>query len=169
MNEMASLAEKAKTEEMTNKQIKAACFEAGIGNDGYRVVREMIGKPIKKETKKEMPVYIPPQPGPTNRPTPNGTVPLKYPANDSLSGLPIKVGTQVISLKIGGQWDFTAEPIDRTDFRKLREAMLISLDPEEGGLNGQLDHEDYYILAEFGEKYEHVRLMIGCNVPGLDK
>ena len=97
-----------------------------------------------------------------------GQFALRFAAKDCLSGKQLEAGSIVTGVKLGGQWDFTAEPISLQDFRKLREAMLISLDPDEGGPDGQLDHEDYYILAEFGAKYPHVASMIGCEVPGLD-
>lgn len=97
-----------------------------------------------------------------------GEMLLSYPAKDCLTGAELAAGTKVVAVKLGGEWDFTAEPISFRDFKHLREAMLFSLGDEEGGPDGLLDHEDYAILAEYGGKYPHVAAMIGCAVPGLD-
>ena len=88
---------------------------------------------------------------------------LKYPAKDALTGRQLDAGTEVCGVKVGGRWDFTAEPVDTKTFRKLTEAMLLSLEDVP-----DLDHEDYTLLAAFGQRYERVASMIGCDVPGLD-
>lgn len=94
-----------------------------------------------------------------------GQFTLKYPAQDCLTGEQLAAGTIVTGVKLGGEWDFTAEPISYADFANLRDAMLHTFTEDE---DPQLDHEDYYLLQEFGTKYPHVRAMIGCDVPGLD-
>ena len=47
---------------------------------------------------------------------------LKFAATDILTGQPLAAGTSVEGVKLGGQWDFTAEPIKREVFLKLRRA-----------------------------------------------
>lgn len=94
-----------------------------------------------------------------------GELILKYAAQDCLTGDELVAGSVALGLKIGGGWDFTAEPIGLAEFRKLREAMLLSFSDDPAN---ELDHEDYYILEEFGAKYPRVAAMIGCHVPGLE-
>ena len=79
---------------------------------------------------------------------------LKFPAHDILTGAQLRTGTNVVGVKIGGQWDFTAEPITTAEFRKLRTAMLLS----HGEDNGQMDHEDYELLRIYGLRYPEVWL-----------
>jgi len=88
---------------------------------------------------------------------------LKFASKDVLTGRQLDAGAEVCGVKVGSRWDFTAEPVDAKVFRKLIEAMLISLEDEP-----DLDHEDYALLQEFGQRYERVASMIGCDVPGLD-
>lgn len=89
---------------------------------------------------------------------------LRFPAEDEFTGLQLQPGTQVVGVKLGGEWSFTAESIDWRTFKKVVEARLLSLDPEDPGL----DHEDYALLLEFGQRYPAFGRLIGCEVPGLE-
>lgn len=158
----------ARTNNWNRKQVKQACFDHKIDlaerESIYAALgmaptgpAQVVGQPAAKSATAISPVATP-----IAR---RGNMTLKFPAQDCLTGLPLEAGTDVTGVKLGGTWDFTAEPIGAGEFRKLREAVLTSMDDEAEQI---LDHEDYSLLAEFGRKYSHVAAIIGVEVPGLE-
>lgn len=84
---------------------------------------------------------------------------LDHEVQDALTGKPLPAGTRLIGVELGGGWDYTAECVTEDDFRHFREACLS--DEED------LDHEDYYILEEFGRRFRYAGGLISHYLPGL--
>lgn len=163
------ITEAAKSQNWGNRKLRDALFTAGL-KSRFDEALAAIGRPRTPQpaTSVAQPPSIAPLES-THASVPKfGNMTLKFPAKDVLTGRPLAAGTRVIGLKVGGGWDFTTEPIGVAEFRKLREAMLLSLDPDEGGTLHELDHEDYRLLEDFGNRYPEVAAMIGVAVPGLE-
>lgn len=95
------------------------------------------------------------------------TLALKFPARDWLTDVVLPAGTPAVGGKLAGEWIITGEPVEPREFLKLVEAVGLSCSPEAGGPDGELDHEDYRLLADFGRRYPRMAWRIGCAVPGL--
>jgi hypothetical protein len=157
--------DQARTEGWKRAQVKAACYERKVPNQEREAIYAALGmahtSPSQAASDAETWARAR-----RRRPRPLfGNMDLSFPARDRLTGEHLAAGTRVIGFKVGGQWEFTAEPVAPEDFRKACEALLLSNDDDDGY---DLDHEDLDLLAEFGRRYPRFAVSIGCDVPGLD-
>lgn len=161
----------AKAEHWKRKQVKEACYQHKISLEEREAIYASLGM---------APTQAAPTPEPEPEPAPRvirhegpkpakpfGNFTLKYDAVDKLTGKTLVAGTRVIGFKIGGEWDFTAEQTDEGTFRKVCEAALFSNGVDEGGPDGELDSDDYRLLASYGNEYPYFTRFIACHVPGL--
>lgn len=163
--------ETAKSEGWKRKQVKEACYAHKIEIAQREAIYAALGMAATGPAQAaEVAQAAPEQPEPIAAQTKEaafGNMTLKFAATDKLTGETISAGTRVIGVRLGGEWDFTAVRTNAANFRKACEAALFSNDPEEGGPNGNLDSDDYRLLASYGNEFPYFQRFIACDVPGL--